>query len=87
MEEQASLEFDLTFGDVLLHELVLGSHAEKKLVFVHFYNIRKNINKRTQKTCAYLRNIFSEIAMISFQKRGKYIVVTHICTLHSLCSY
>ena len=59
----------------------------KKLVFVHFNNIRKNKNKRTQKTCAYLRNIFSEIAMIGFQKRGKYIVLTYICALRSLCSF
>ena len=43
-------------------------------------NIRKKVNKQTQKTCAYLQTIFSEIAMIGFQKRRKYIAL-HTNTL------
>ena len=54
---------------------------------LYFYNIRKNMNKHTQKTCAYLRDVFSDIEMIDFQKTGKCIVVTHICTLRGLCSF
>ena len=31
-----------------------------------FSNINKNINKPTKKTCGYLKNFFSEIAMSGF---------------------
>ena len=40
----------------------------EKHVFANFYNIRKNKNKLTQKTCAYLWIIFLGIAMLGFQK-------------------
>ena len=59
----------------------------KKLVFVHFYNIRKNINMRTQKTCAYLQNILSEVTVSGFLKRGKSIVVTHTCELRGFLPF
>ena len=43
------------------------------------------INKRTQKTCTYWRNIFSEIAVIGFQERGKmYCRYTHMRIARSL---
>ena len=45
------------------------------------------MNMHTQKTCAYLQNILSEITMLGSLKRGKSIVVTHKCELRGFLPF